>query len=108
MLTFGKNHDILTASSQEACRDVCGMGILRKFISRQNPNGNSSAPPIGRGLVCVRVFDAPLRIFASAFFPYERKDAVRRLFEYQANSCRGLSESAEVRSLSEFPEEEEV
>lgn len=39
---------------------------------------------------------------------YERKDAVRRLFEYQANSCRGLSESAEVRSLSEFPEEEEV
>lgn len=65
-------------------------------------------PPIGRGLVCVRVFDAPLRIFASAFFPYERKDAVRRLFEYQANSCGGLSESAEVRSLSEFPEEEEV
>ena len=84
------------------------MGILRKFISRQNPNDNSSAPPIGRGLVCVRVFDAPLRIFASAFFPYEGKDAVRRLFEYQANSCRGLSESAEVRSLSEFPEEEEV
>ena len=45
-------------------------------------------PPIGRGLVCVRVFDAPLRIFASAFFPYEGKDAVRRLLALRARDSR--------------------
>ena len=85
------------------------MGILRKFISRQNPNGNSSASPESayNHIRFVRARNADDVAGMRAAIASE-KDAVRRLFEYQANSCGGLSESAEVRSLSEFPEEEEV